>query len=38
MFDEDYVKFMREVEPNPRIRGRYERKRTRVGPRSHARN
>ena len=34
MFEDDGVKFVREVEPDPRIRGRYGRKRRpRGGPR-----
>ena len=37
MFEDDGVKFVREVEPDPKVRGKYERKkRTRVGPRSIA--
>ena len=33
MFEDDGVKFVREVEPDRKVRGRYERKkRTRVGP------
>ncbi len=39
MFEDDGVVFRREVEPNPKVRGMYERKRrTRVGPKSLARN
>ena len=38
MFEDDGVKFVREVEPNPKVRGRYEKKKGRIrGPRLHAR-
>jgi len=38
MFEDDGMMFVREVEPDRKVRGRYERKRIRVGPRSLARS
>ncbi len=38
MFEDDFVGFVREVEPNPKVRGMYERKRRTRGPKSLARN